>query len=171
MVELTTNTMTRVRQESRGLALTWLIAAGAALALPLSPALAKDGHVMATPSTVAWAPGPPSIPKGAQSAILYGNPGKAELFALRLKLPESYHIPPHTHPRPEVVTVISGTVHFGTGEKADRDNTQAFEAGSFVVFEPGMAHYLFTDEEVVLQLNSTGPWSLEYVNPGDKPRS
>jgi hypothetical protein len=35
---------------------------------------------------------------------------------------------------------------------------------------PGMVHYAIADEETVIQLNSTGPWSLTYVNPKDDPR-
>jgi quercetin dioxygenase-like cupin family protein len=93
------------------------------------------------------------------------------MFVLRLKLPAGYHIPPHTHPKPEIVTVIIGTVHLGTGEQADRESAQALEAGSFFAFEPGMAHYVYTDDETVIQLNSTGPWALDYVNPEDDPRS
>jgi hypothetical protein len=34
-----------------------------------------------------------------------------------------------------------------------------------------MAHYAYTDEETVIQLNSTGPWSLDYVNPDEDPRN
>src|SRR5262249_3092103 len=56
---------------------------------------------------IKWGPAPPSIPPGAQAAVLYGDPGKEGLFSLRLKLPKDYAIPPHTHPKPEVVTVIS----------------------------------------------------------------
>ncbi|MGE5778541.1 MAG: hypothetical protein ACM30D_04445 [Hyphomicrobiales bacterium] len=43
-------------------------------------------------------------------------------------------------------------------------------AGSFFAFEPGMAHYAFTDEETVVQINSNGPWGINYVNPKDDPR-
>ena len=32
------------------------------------------------------------------------------------------------------------------------------------------AHYAFADEDTVIQLNSTGPWALTYVNPTDDPR-
>jgi quercetin dioxygenase-like cupin family protein len=132
---------------------------------------AEQEHALLTPGQVEWSPGPASIPEGAEAAVLYGDPAADEMFVLRLKLPAGYHIPPHTHPKPEIVTVISGTVHLGTGEQADRESAQALEAGSFFAFEPGMAHYVFTDDETVLQLNSTGPWALDYVNPEDDPRS
>lgn len=150
-----------------GLAAAVGLAAGAA-----APALAQGGdtHVLMPAESIRWQPGPASLPRGAEVASLYGNAGKEEMFAMRLKLPAGYAIPPHTHPKPEIVTVISGTFHLGMGEVADRSRTTALRPGSFFAFPPGMAHYAFTDEETVVQLNSTGPWSLNYVNPQDDPR-
>jgi quercetin dioxygenase-like cupin family protein len=144
--------------------------AALACAAVTAPAQAMDEHKIVTPQEVKWGPGPASIPPGAQAAALYGDPGKEGLFALRLKLPDGYRIPPHTHPKPEVVTVISGTFRLGMGETADRDKAQPLPAGSLFALPPGMAHFAFIDGETVVQLNSTGPWGLTYVNPKDDPR-
>lgn len=133
-------------------------------------AIAGEEHVMLTPQEIVWQPAPASVPEGAEMAVLYGSPGEEGQFALRLRLPEGYHLPPHTHPRPEIVTVLSGTFHLGMGETADRAETQALEAGSFFAFAPGMVHFAYTDEETVVQLNSVGPWGLDYVDPADDPR-
>ena len=149
------------------------LSAVAAVAILLgvpATAQAADAHKIAMPQEIKWAPGPASIPPGAEAAMLYGDPSKEGLFALRLKLPKGYAIPPHTHPKPEVVTVISGTFRLGMGEKADKGKAQALPAGSFFAMPPGMAHFAFADEDTVIQLNSTGPWSLTYVNPTDDPR-
>jgi quercetin dioxygenase-like cupin family protein len=127
-------------------------------------------HTVIPVDEVTWAPGPASIPPGSEAAVLYGDPGKEGLFALRVKLPASYAIAPHSHPKPEVVTVISGTFKLGTGDTADESQTVALPAGSFFAFEPGMTHYVFTDEETVVQINSLGPWGIDYVNPEDDPR-
>ena len=81
---------------------------------------------------------------------------------LRLKFPKGYAIPPHTHPKPEIVTVISGTFTLGMGNVPDKSNAKPLPAGSFFAFEPGMAHYAFTDEETVVQINSTGPWGINF---------
>lgn len=150
---------------------TLMIGLATAAAALSGPAQAADDHTLVTPQEIKWSPGPASIPPGAQSAVLYGNPGKDGLFALRLKLPAGYTLAPHTHPRPEVVTVISGTFNIGMGKTVDRGAARALPAGSFFAFPPGMAHFAFTEEETVIQLNSTGPWSLQYVNPKDDPRS
>lgn len=159
-----------MRVASRLLAPCTLALAGPALALTWpAPAALAEGAVLA-PEAIAWAPGPASLPEGAEAAVLYGDPGQEGMFALRLKVPAGYHIPPHTHPRPEVVTVLSGAVKLGMGETADPEKAELLPAGSFFALEPATAHYVYTDEETVVQLNSVGPWALEYVNPADDPR-
>lgn len=145
-------------------------ALAAAVSMPKALAQAGHAHTILGPNEVKWSPGPPSIPPGAQAAVLYGDPGKEGLFALRLKLPKGYRLAPHTHPKPEIVTVISGTFRLGMGETADQSKAQPLGAGSFFAMPPGMAHFAFTDEDTVIQLNATGPWSLTYVNPNDDPR-
>lgn len=127
-------------------------------------------HKLTTPQDVQWAAGPASLPPGAEAAVLYGDPTKDGLFAMRLKLPKGYRIAPHTHPKPELVTVISGTFRLGLGETADQSKAKVLPAGSFIALSPGTAHFAAADEEAVIQLNSTGPWSLNYVNPKDDPR-
>ena len=89
----------------------------ASLVFLLSPAFAQQPHqhVMANPGDMTWKDGPPSLPKGAQMALLYGDPSKDGIFVMRLKFPANYKIPAHTHPTDEVVTVISGEFSIGMG--------------------------------------------------------
>ncbi|HVL71144.1 MAG TPA: cupin domain-containing protein [Beijerinckiaceae bacterium] len=129
-----------------------------------------DRHKLVSPEDIEWRSGPPSLPQGSRMAVLYGDPGKEGLFAMRLRLPDGYHIPPHNHPRPEVVTIVSGTFKLGMGEKADRDKTHALRSGSFFAVEPGHSHFAYTEGETVIQLNSFGPWSVTYVRDEDDPR-
>lgn len=149
------------------LSATSLALVGAAFASPL---LAADEHKIMAPQDIKWSPGPASIPKGAEVAVLFGDPAKEGLFAMRLKFPKGYKIAPHSHPKPEVVTVISGAFRIGMGDAADPGKAKALPAGGFFAFTPGMSHYASADEETVVQLNSTGPWTLNYVNPKDDPR-
>lgn len=142
----------------------------AAVSIPKTLAQPSAGHTMLTAGDIKWSSAPPSLPAGAEAAVLYGNPGSEGLFALRLRLPKGYVIAPHTHPKPEIVTVISGTFRLGMGETADRSKARSLGAGSFLAMPPGMAHFAFTDEETVIQLNSTGPWTVNYINPNDDPR-
>jgi len=136
---------------------------------PWAVAVAGEQKIIG-PSELEWQAGPNSLPPGAESVVLYGDPSKEGLFALRLKLPKGYHIPPHTHPKPEIVTIISGEGRLGMGEKADEGKAKKLTSGSFMAMPPNMAHYVYVDEETVVQLNSTGPWELKYINPKDDPR-
>jgi quercetin dioxygenase-like cupin family protein len=146
-------------------------AALAAASIPLAvPAIAADDHRIVTPQEIRWSPGPPSLPKGAEYAVLFGDPSKEGLFAMRLKFPKGYRIPPHSHPKPEVVTVISGTFRIGMGEVPDPGKAQELPAGGLFAFPAGMAHYAAAEDDTIVQLNSTGPWGVNYVNPKDDPR-
>jgi quercetin dioxygenase-like cupin family protein len=157
--------------KSRSLSGTASLAAlGVVLMIGGGAAQHAGDHKLVPPQDMKWGPAPASVPAGAQAVVLYGDPGKDGMFAFRLKMPKDYHIPPHTHPKPEIVTVISGTARLGMGEAANRTNAQILPAGSFFALPPGSAHFFFADEDTVIQLNSTGPWGISYVNPKDDPR-
>ena len=136
-----------------------------------TPSLAAGEHSVLTPLYVQWGPAPPGMRPGAQAVVLFGDPSKNGLFAMRVKFPKGYRLPPYFHPVDEFVTVISGTSRLGMGEKADPSKPQSLPAGSFFVLPPGMPHYAVFDEETVIQINTIGPWSVTYVNPEDDPRN
>lgn len=122
------------------------------------------------PAELKWANGPTSLPPGAKLAVLEGNPAKEGPFVMRLKMPDGYKIPPHTHPKPERVTVISGTFHIGMGDTFDPSKGMAMPAGTFGTWVPGMKHFVWATGETVIQLHGTGPWVIEYVKGVDDPR-
>ncbi|MBM1174193.1 cupin domain-containing protein [Microvirga arabica] len=139
----------------------------------LTPATAQQHqhqHVMANPGDVAWKDGPPSLPKGAQMSVLYGDPAKDGVFVMRLKLPANYKIPAHTHPVDEVVTVISGEFNIGMGTNVDPAQMKPIAAGGVIAMAPGTQHYVQINQETVVQLSTRGPWGIAYVNPADDPR-
>ena len=129
-----------------------------------------ETHKAFLPQDIKWGSMPPSLPTGAEAAVLYGDPAKEGMFALRIKAPKGYRIPPHTHPNPEVITIILGKFSLGMGTKADRANVESLPAGSFSSMPPGVAHYVFVDEDSIVQVNATGPWGIDYVNAKDDPR-
>jgi quercetin dioxygenase-like cupin family protein len=120
---------------------------------------------------VQWRQGPPSLPKGAMIAVLEGDPAKEGPFVLRVKMPDGYAIPPHTHPKVERITVVSGTFNVGMGDKVDRTKGQAMSAGTYGYWPAGMKHFVWAKGETVLQFHGSGPWTIEYVNPADDPRN
>jgi quercetin dioxygenase-like cupin family protein len=128
------------------------------------------GGAVLTPEQLTWQDGPPSLPAGAQFVVVEGDPSKADYFAMRLRLPDGYRIPPHWHPVHERVTVISGVFHLGRGETFDATRTEPLEAGSYFTMPPKSRHFAHADGETVIQLNSIGPWEIHYVDPTDDPR-
>lgn len=127
-------------------------------------------HKIFLPQDIKWGPGPAALPAGAESATLYGDPEKDGMFAMRIKAPKGYRIPPHTHARPEVITVISGKFSMGLGKAADPASARSLPAGGLSAMPPGVAHYVFVDEDSVVQINAVGPWGIDYVDPKDDPR-
>jgi len=141
------------------------------LGLPPLAAMAADEHVMAAPDSLKWGPGPAALPKGAELAVIAGDPGKEGPFVARIRVPAGYKVPPHTHPGDENITVISGTINFAMGNKFDESTGTALKAGGFVKAPRGMAHYAWFTEPTVFQLHGVGPWGVTYVNPADDPRN
>jgi quercetin dioxygenase-like cupin family protein len=130
----------------------------------------KD-HVMVRADEVKWGPAPPSLPPGAQAALLTGDPTKAgSAYVLRAKLPDGYRVPPHWHPTDENVTVLKGTFLVGKGEKFDPSAMEALPAGSYVRMPKTMRHYAMAKGETILQVHGIGPFDINYVNPADDPR-
>ncbi len=127
-------------------------------------------HKVFLPQDIKWGPAPPSLPAGAEAAVLFGDPTKEGMFALRIRAPKDYRIPPHTHSKPEVLTVISGKFGLGMGPAADRATVESLSAGSFSSMPAGVVHYVFVDEESVIQINAIGPWDIDYVDPRNDPR-
>ena len=121
--------------------------------------------------TIEWKAGPAAIPPGAKMAVLEGDPTKEGPFVVRFQFPDGYHIPPHTHPKTERVTVISGTMLLAMGENLDRSAAKTLTAGTYGFWPAGMKHTAWSEGETVIQLHGIGPWQINYVNPADDPRN
>ncbi|MFH5927224.1 cupin domain-containing protein [Roseomonas xinghualingensis] len=130
----------------------------------------QPDHRIVAPQDIRWAAGLPSLPRGSEVAVLYGNPAMEGPFAMRLRFPADYRIPAHSHPGAEVVTILSGTFGIGMGSGADKGKTQAIPAGGFVALPPNSPHFAFIEEPTVVQINSIGPWAVNYVNTNEDPR-
>src|SRR4051812_9002612 len=149
----------------------FMIASSVLVACISGTAVALEHKAKAmTPEALQWAPAPPVLPKGGQMAVLAGDPGKKGLFVVRLKMPSGYKIPAHQHPTAEAVTVISGDFRFGMGDKLDEGKAEKLGPGGFVDLPANMNHYAFSGGgEVVVQINSEGPFAIKYANPADDP--
>jgi quercetin dioxygenase-like cupin family protein len=120
---------------------------------------------------IKWRDGPPSLPPGAKFAVLEGDPTRPGPFVFRVKVPDGYRIPPHTHPKAERVTVIAGTFNLGMGDRFDATKTEALPTGTYGTWPPGMKHFVWVKGETVVQFHGEGPWTINYLDPADDPRN
>jgi quercetin dioxygenase-like cupin family protein len=143
----------------------------AALVAATTQSQASDKHhTVVSSDAVKWGPAPPSLPSGAQAAVLLGSPAKDGPFVIRLKFPAGFVVPPHRHSKDEFVTVISGRFVATHGEKVDRASLKFLQPGSFIHLPAGMPHYAVAEVETVVQINGIGPFDVIYVDPRDDPR-
>jgi quercetin dioxygenase-like cupin family protein len=137
-----------------------------------APAVAETpAHVMENPGTAKWGPAPPMLPPGAQIAVLAGDPTKAVPYTVRLKFPANYDIPAHSHPTDENVTVVSGELFMGMGDKLDRKTGLGLSVGGFGLMPANANHFAYTKGETTIVLFGQGPVEFKYVNPADDPRT
>jgi len=131
-----------------------------------SPGSAGD---IASQQTTQWGPAPSVFPPGAEFAVMQGDPSKAEPFTVRLRLPNGYKIPPHTHPTEENVTVLSGTFLAGMGARFVDSDLHPYGRDDFASIPSGHAHYAMARGVTVVQVHAIGPFALTYVNPNGTP--
>lgn len=128
-------------------------------------------HLMILPREMKWADAPPSLPPGAKVALMEGDPTQKGPFTMRLQLPANYRIPAHHHPTDEHVTVISGSLYMGLGDRLDTTKGRALTPGSFALMKTGIRHFAYTRKPAVIQLHGVGPWGIVYVDPKEDPRN
>ena len=138
-----------------------------AAALALVPTAASS---QMNSADLKWGPAPPGLPKGAKLAVLSGNPGKEGLFTIRLRMPAGYSVAAHHHPTDELVTVLSGNLSLGMGDKLNRKKAATLAPAGYLVAPANMNHYAFTRTGATIQISGQGPFEIVYVNPKDDPR-
>lgn len=128
---------------------------------------AKQEAVFITAKDVKWGEAPPDLPKGAQIAVLTGDPMKAGPFTIRLKAPDGYKIPPHWHTQDETLTIIGGTLNLMMGDHMT--NPHALDVGAFHFLPGKMHHGAEAKGETIVQISGNGPFDIHYINPADNP--
>jgi hypothetical protein len=138
---------------------------------PAAPAAAVSKHVVMAPDQIKWGPGPPSLPPGAQMAVMDGDPSqKGVPFVIRAKMPDGYRVPPHWHPTDENLLILSGTLMVGAGDKIDPATAHSLTAGTYTKMPAKMHHYAMAKGETIFQLHGVGPFEVTYINSADDPR-
>lgn len=146
-----------------GIVAVFLLLAGSA------PVFAQGRAAPPGADQFTWQAAPPVLPKGAQMAVVSGNPGKKGPFVLRLKLPANYVVPPHQHPTAEQITVLYGAFNAGMGDKLDKRKGKLYGRGASLTVPAKTTHYAWTSSETVIQVAGTGPFAMTYADPADDP--
>lgn len=89
---------------------------------------------------------------------------------VRLRLPADYKIPAHHYSTAELVTVLAGAFHIGTGDKLDTAKGRVLVAGDFVEVPARTSHYAWTTEPAVIEIYGQGRSEMTYIDPMDDPR-
>ncbi len=127
------------------------LAAGAAHATGLDPKAIS----YTLPENIQWRD---NAAHTNQSAILYGDPEKAEPYAMLLKWKAGNMSRPHFHPNDRFFIVVSGIWWVGTGKKFDPASTVPLPPGSYVVHYTKGIHYDGAkDGDTVIMVHGMGP--------------
>lgn len=116
-----------------------------------------------------WVLAPCFYPRGALIAFLEGDPNKAMPFRVELAYPKGYRMQPHFHSNAIHVQVKQGALRVGVGGKLDLKKTQLVSPGDPATVPARAAYYYVSTAETIISVTSTGPFTLEYVNPANDP--
>lgn len=127
-------------------------------------------HVVIKASAVPWGDPPPGLGKGAQTAVMSGDPGQPGMYVIRIKASPGFKVAKHWHPTDEQVTLIEGDLTFDMGEGASQ-HMATLAPGDYVLLPARMHHAASTVGGAVVQINGQGPFEINYVDPKDDPRN
>jgi mannose-6-phosphate isomerase-like protein (cupin superfamily) len=143
--------------------------AGVALIVLLLAATGLPAQGSPAVPAVRWVPAPALFPRGAEMAVLSGDPFKPVVLKVLISMPDGYRMPPHFHATDEHVEVRQGTFLVGMGDKLDVKRTTPLTVGDTATAPAGMHHYFVTKGATIVSVAIMGPYILTYVHPQDEP--
>ena len=100
-----------------------------------------------------------SVP-GVSTALIDGNP-KQGPYTVRAKFAQNVKVPAHFHPDTRIVTVLSGTYYFGSGDKYDFAAIKGYGPGTTIVVPANSPHYAGSAEDgAIVQESGVGPTGI-----------
>lgn len=161
-------------KESRRRKLYWVALAG--FGQIIAAALwAQDAGQRLRPDEIPWTSaangGVGTSGVGAvQTIVLKGDPSRAGLYTLLLRVGPNVKIEAHSHADDRVAAVLSGNWYFGYGRAFDENALKELPAGSVYTEPPGVDHFAMTKEEgAVIEITGFGPSGTTYVNSANDP--
>lgn len=134
---------------------------------PEKPAPTKGTGARAVAAKdVPWEPS--DLAKGAGTCVPYGD-AKTGPHMFRVKFPAGIVRPPHWHSFDECVTVLSGRLMIGEGEKVDESKGLSLGSGGTYLVPRKVPHWLVTKEDASFIVYVNGARDVVYVDPADDP--
>lgn len=108
---------------------------------------------------------PAGFGPGLQIAVVYGDPSVPdEPYTIRASFPDGYIIPAHYHPRAENLTVLSGILMMGMGERFEESSLVRYRAGDYLYIPPEHPHFGRARGPLVFQLHGIGPFQTILID-------
>jgi quercetin dioxygenase-like cupin family protein len=148
---------------ARVVAVSLLLASAPAVAQLMPARLALD-QIAAIKSAGAGA-GTSGV-VGIESVVLAGDPTKAGLYTIEIRVPPHTRIAAHTHRDDRTSVVVSGKWLIGYGDRAADDKAQLLVPGGFYTEPAHTPHFARTgDEPVAVLITGYGPTDTVYMEP------
>ena len=125
---------------------------------------AKLAAMVITPDELKWSTLAAYAMPGIEQVNLVGDPALPGRYTIRLKFPKGYRVAPHTHPDSREVTVLSGTFANGYGNTFDASKLKKLPPGSFYTEPSDVPHFIEVQDDVMLQVTSTGPSGRHFLH-------
>ena len=130
-------------------------------------ALAATGCAQLPAQTTSWSEGVTYAPIGnatnMDAAFIMGTPNQPGLYTIRVHIKPGGLMPPHSHPDDRMITVVSGTLHYGFGDTADPSATKAYPTGSYFLAKANEPHYAIGKDDAVYQEAGMAPTGTKWV--------
>jgi len=105
----------------------------------------SPGAMTLSPDNVKWEKMPDGT--GRETATLFGDRYKHDMFGLLVRWPPHTRAKAHSHPILRYVMVLSGTLYMGYGDRFDAARLEKRSPNTLVTEPSGVAHFAETREE------------------------
>lgn len=130
---------------------------------------APSSHVRLTPAEIAamtkgGAGLGTSGVEGIRTTVLSGDPSKAGLYTIEIRVPANTRIQAHTHRDARSAVVVAGKWFFGYGDRNVDPALKELGPGSFYLEPANVAHFAVTRAEpAVVYITGIGPTDTIYT--------
>jgi quercetin dioxygenase-like cupin family protein len=120
----------------------------------------KEIEALPTESAGAGTSGLPAV----TTRVLFGDPTKAGLYTIELKVAPNTVIQAHTHRDTRTAVVVSGLWYFGYGPKNEQALVKALPPGAFYTEPANESHFARTGPEgATVSITGNGPTDTVYI--------